>query len=95
MAGDVDLQQEILNKTLEEVAHDDEDGAATPCVICLDSVSEAAVAVPCKHANFDFICLLSWLEQRPACPLCAEFGPWIYTRSTANGETQARAKSQP
>jgi hypothetical protein len=26
--------------------------------------------VPCNHANFDFLCLVSWLEQRRNCPLC-------------------------
>lgn len=96
MAGDVDLQQEILNKTLEEVAHDDEDGAATPCVICLDSVSEAAVAVPCKHANFDFICLLSWLEQRPACPLCkSEVTAVKYDLEAPGGPKLYRLPPQP
>lgn len=70
MADDANLQQEILSKTLQEVANDDEDGAASPCVICLDSITEAAIAVPCKHANFDFLCLASWLQQRRTCPLC-------------------------
>ena len=39
------------------------------CVICLDSVSERAVASPCRH-HFDFLCLLTWLQQRATCPLC-------------------------
>lgn len=70
MADDVDLRQEILNKTLQEVAQEDEDGSASPCVICLDSITEPGIAIPCNHANFDFLCLTSWLEQRRACPLC-------------------------
>ena len=73
MADDADLQQQILTRTLREVAIDaDEDGSddTTPCVICLESVTEPAIAVPCGHANFDFICLVSWLETRPCCPLC-------------------------
>jgi hypothetical protein len=70
MADDVNLRQEIFNRTLQEVARDDEDGTASPCVICLDSISEPGIAVPCKHANFDFLCLASWLQQRRSCPLC-------------------------
>ncbi|KAE8359173.1 hypothetical protein BDV27DRAFT_149811 [Aspergillus caelatus] len=68
----VDLQQEIMQKTLEEVAQEEEaDGSvANPCVICLELISEPAVAVPCRHANYDFLCLLSWLENRRICPLC-------------------------
>ena len=40
------------------------------CVICLETVSERAVALPCRHRNFDFLCLASWLQERPTCPLC-------------------------
>lgn len=40
------------------------------CVICLSSLTERAVAVPCNHCVFDFICLVSWLQQRATCPLC-------------------------
>ncbi|OAX78532.1 hypothetical protein ACJ72_07159 [Emergomyces africanus] len=73
MAQDVDLQQEILRKTLDEVAESQSssnDVHLNPCVICLEQITEAATAQPCKHASFDFLCLLSWLQQRPACPLC-------------------------
>ncbi|KAH8693945.1 RING finger domain protein [Talaromyces proteolyticus] len=70
MADDVNLQQDILQRTLQEVAHEDEDDSAHPCVICLDSITEPAIAIPCKHDNFDFLCLASWLQQRRACPLC-------------------------
>ncbi|EPE26814.1 RING/U-box [Glarea lozoyensis ATCC 20868] len=40
------------------------------CVICLDRISELAIAHPCKHESFDYLCLISWFEQRPTCPLC-------------------------
>jgi hypothetical protein len=43
------------------------------CVICLDSVAvaESCEARPCGHADFDYLCLLSWLERgQPKCPLC-------------------------
>ncbi|KAF1970447.1 hypothetical protein BU23DRAFT_570832 [Bimuria novae-zelandiae CBS 107.79] len=48
------------------VSREDED----VCVICLSAVTERAVAVPCNHCAFDFICLVSWTQQRPTCPLC-------------------------
>ncbi|KAF4556135.1 Zinc finger C3HC4 type domain-containing protein [Elsinoe fawcettii] len=40
------------------------------CVICLSSITERAVTYPCNHLVFDFLCLVSWLQQRPNCPLC-------------------------
>ncbi|KAF7717028.1 Uncharacterized protein PECH_003157 [Penicillium ucsense] len=64
-----DLQRQILQKTLKEVA-DEEINGVDPCVICLDAITEPCVGIPCLHANFDYLCLLSWLEQRPNCPLC-------------------------
>lgn len=39
-------------------------------MICLERVSEQAIAQPCKHDTFDFLCLISWLEEQPSCPLC-------------------------
>ena len=70
MAQDVDLRQTVLQQTLEEVSHHTDNEAANPCVICLEQIDEAAIALPCKHASFDFICLVSWLGERPSCPLC-------------------------
>lgn len=71
MSRDVDVRQEILHKTLQEVAQEDNgDELANPCVICLEAITEPAVTVPCAHANFDFLCIVSWLEQRRNCPLC-------------------------
>ncbi|KAK1829385.1 hypothetical protein QBC39DRAFT_427348 [Podospora conica] len=53
---------------------DDGDGDDTsdpdPCVICLEEISEACCALPCGHTNFDFLCLVSWLERHATCPLC-------------------------
>ncbi|KAF2500650.1 hypothetical protein BU16DRAFT_479212, partial [Lophium mytilinum] len=40
------------------------------CVICLSTISERAIIVNCNHYSFDFICLVSWLQERSACPLC-------------------------
>lgn len=46
------------------------DAPQDTCVICLDAVTERAVAVPCNHLNFDFLCLCSWTQENPTCPLC-------------------------
>lgn len=70
MAQDVNLQQEIFQKTLEAVLQDGDHGEVNPCVICLEQIKDVGIALPCKHASFDFICLASWLGERAACPLC-------------------------
>ncbi|KAL2831256.1 hypothetical protein BJY01DRAFT_109070 [Aspergillus pseudoustus] len=73
MTDDVDIQQQILQRTLQEVAqehHQHQEDVSDPCVICLEPITEPAVAVSCNHANFDFLCIVSWLEQRRNCPLC-------------------------
>ncbi|KAM0420621.1 hypothetical protein ACHAPT_011537 [Fusarium lateritium] len=64
-----DLQRQVLQSTLEEIATRQED-ATECCVICLEGITEACEVVPCRHRNFDYLCLLSWLEQTPKCPLC-------------------------
>ncbi|KAK4038790.1 RING U-box [Parachaetomium inaequale] len=40
------------------------------CVICLDSVAEPCEAQPCRHGHFDYLCLVTWLQQRATCPIC-------------------------
>jgi len=41
------------------------------CAICLEVISERAIAAPCNHALFDYLCLLTWLLEHDAkCPLC-------------------------
>ncbi|KAI8627454.1 hypothetical protein F5Y19DRAFT_166397 [Xylariaceae sp. FL1651] len=70
-----ELQSRILQNTLVEVAARGEAASegqpSEPCcVICLDSITEACEARPCKHRNFDYLCLLSWLERLSKCPLC-------------------------
>ena len=61
--------QRMLDDT-DHISKAEDKGAADDCVICLDSISERATIVPCDHSNFDLLCLLNWLEQRPTCPLC-------------------------
>lgn len=64
-----DLQTCVLQSTLQEVAARSDDDASC-CVICLDAVTDQCEAVPCGHADFDYVCALSWLLQTPLCPLC-------------------------
>jgi hypothetical protein len=69
------LRAQILQTTLNEVSSrrqigDEEAETENPCVICLDRISEPTIARPCNHDSFDYLCLLSWLEQQPNCPLC-------------------------
>ncbi|KAI2635613.1 hypothetical protein GGS26DRAFT_506068 [Hypomontagnella submonticulosa] len=70
-----DIRSRVLHSTLTEVASSRKQAEAdnpneTCCVICLDSITEACEARPCSHRNFDYLCLLSWLEQQTKCPLC-------------------------
>ena len=59
------------------------------CVICLSAVSERAVATPCRHSSFDFLCLISWLQERSACPLCkAEVEAVEYSQGFKGDEVQ-------
>lgn len=69
-----DIRQEVRNSTLEEVhaTNHDTDSCLDPCVICLESISERSVADPCSHNSFDFLCLISWLQERSTCPLCPQ-----------------------
>ena len=69
----ISIRHKVLDSTLEEIKATAEDtGNHTDCcVICLDIVSDRAVASPCRHHNFDFLCLLSWLQERSKCPLCS------------------------
>ncbi|MCJ1274077.1 hypothetical protein MMC21_001871 [Puttea exsequens] len=70
-----EVRRKVLRSTLEEIKIATEDTGnlehdKEPCVICLDSITERAVASPCRHYSFDFLCLVSWLQERSNCPLC-------------------------
>ena len=65
------VRQQVLNRTLEEARNVTSiQQESDPCVICLETISERAVASPCGHESFDFLCLVSWLQERSSCPLC-------------------------
>src|SRR5690349_8803156 len=76
-----DIQAQVLQTTLAEISSsrkndlndgDETEKAASPdcCVICLDIITEPCSALPCAHAHFDLLCLLSWVQERATCPLC-------------------------
>ncbi|KAI0876202.1 hypothetical protein GGS24DRAFT_247760 [Hypoxylon argillaceum] len=71
-----DLQSKVLLNTHAEVAERNDSAneggqlSEPCCVICLDSITEACETRPCKHRNFDYLCLLSWIERLSKCPLC-------------------------
>ncbi|KAI4204647.1 MAG: hypothetical protein LQ350_000962 [Teloschistes chrysophthalmus] len=72
------VHQQVLERTVAKVkattisASDNE--AVDTCVICLDSVSERAAASPCRHDSFDFLCLVSWLQERKTEVAAVEYG---------------------
>jgi len=69
---DLDARSKILQTTLAEISSQREntDAEENCCVICLERISEQAAAQPCKHNSFDFLCLISWLQEQSSCPLC-------------------------
>ncbi|KAI0880460.1 uncharacterized protein GGS22DRAFT_174908 [Annulohypoxylon maeteangense] len=71
----IDIRSKILQNTLIEVASsrnpvEPDKSDETCCVICLDNITDVCEARPCGHRNFDYLCLVSWLEQQAKCPLC-------------------------
>lgn len=80
-------RSQVLQATLEEISLRDSSNndAADCCVICLDTISEKAQVQPCSHASFDFLCLVSWLQERAKCPLCnAAVSSVLYDLSSSN-----------
>ncbi len=73
------MAQDIDNKPImpasqalsEAILHAPNSAAGSEtCAICLETISERAVALPCKHDCFDFPCLGNWLTKNTTCPLC-------------------------
>ena len=58
--------------TRAKARHENAENHVAPdsCTICLDPITERAIAFPCNHLTFDFLCLVSWLQERTTCPLC-------------------------
>lgn len=101
------IQSQVLQTTLAEITSTRATVAEQPapecCVICLEELSEPSAAQPCGHANFDFICLTSWLAVDPKCPLCKaavlrvrytdSTGPKTYTVPQKDPTTSASTTS--
>lgn len=68
----ISFEQQVLQSTPKEAKSRSptKKPFIDPCVICLEPISERAVAAPCSHVSFDFVCLVSWLQERSTCPLC-------------------------
>lgn len=78
--------------------------ACDACIICLQPITERAVAVPCNHLAFDFVCLASWLQERTSCPLCNASvtavqydwrGPQDYKTYSIQTSATAKSTGQP
>ncbi|KAK4235028.1 hypothetical protein C8A03DRAFT_46759 [Achaetomium macrosporum] len=65
-----DVRSHILHDTLQQISSTAAGANTKCCVICLGDVVEQCEAQPCQHNDFDFLCLLTWLETRATCPLC-------------------------
>jgi Ring finger domain len=95
----LDARSKVLQATLEEISLADDLTSGTDsedcCVICLDRVSERAKAHPCQHRSFDYLCLLSWLEQRTTCPLCKAEVVRVHYDFTADGKYKVYTVIKP
>ena len=68
---DEQLRSQVLQNMVRETedVKTNRDNQQRPCAICLADVSELATTKPCAH-EFDFVCIVNWLERSPTCPLC-------------------------
>ncbi|EPE27790.1 RING/U-box [Glarea lozoyensis ATCC 20868] len=83
---DVDnLRSRVLQDTLQQISSATVSRTAC-CVICLGDITEQCQAQPCKHNNFDYLCLLTWMDQRANCPLCKAEVHEVWHDPGLNGE---------
>jgi hypothetical protein len=82
-----DLHQQFLQITPEQTPSHQDSGLATErCVIYLGDLTEPCILQPCQHTNFDFLCLVTWLEKQPTCPLCKSHIHQVQYGPSENGE---------
>ena len=94
-APSAEVQRQVLQSTLEEVALRHADSTSTDCcVICLDAIEEPCEVQPCGHRNFDYLCVLSWLHEQPSCPLCKASVRQV-RHDTQDGTTTTTPIAQP
>ncbi|KAK3295365.1 uncharacterized protein B0H64DRAFT_144967 [Chaetomium fimeti] len=65
-----DERPQILQDTLQQISSTSAETPMKCCVICLGDLEEQCEALPCRHNDFDYLCLITWLENRATCPLC-------------------------
>lgn len=93
--GEDGIRQQVLKSTLDEIKTIGESSKVLDaCVICLDSISERAVASPCRHDSFDFLCLVSWLQERSNCPLCEYDEFTVFVKSTWPNKRSGKTEVQ-
>ena len=44
--------------------------ASATCAICLEQLEEKAILIPCKHDEYHFVCIGTWLQLDKVCPYC-------------------------
>lgn len=64
------LRSQVLQNTLQQISSLSAEETTECCVICLGEVVEQCEARPCQHNKFDYICLVTWVQEHPTCPLC-------------------------
>lgn len=64
------LRPQVLQHALQQISSLEDAVSTECCIICLSDLADKCEALPCRHCNFDFLCLVTWLEQRAVCPLC-------------------------
>lgn len=62
--------EEIISYHYSEETTSSQNSTVEHCTVCLSGIIERAVAYPCNHLSFDFICLVQWLQTSATCPLC-------------------------
>ena len=94
---DEDIQQAVLQQTLQQVALRENQDEATKdcCVICLDLITHPCNPLPCGHQNFDDPCISHWLAQDPRCPLCKALVPRAAQAFERTRDGCSSASSQP
>lgn len=72
------------------------DSDVDECAICFEPVTDRAITSPCNHYTFDFLCLMTWLNDNTTCPLCkAELNYVDYDFRVPDGFQRYEVKRMP
>ncbi|KAH8693425.1 hypothetical protein GQ44DRAFT_779919 [Phaeosphaeriaceae sp. PMI808] len=64
------MNTKLRTDNLKRISSSTTTKATEHCIICLGDLVDQCELQPCQHNNFDFLCLVTWLQQRANCPLC-------------------------